>query len=85
LSSSIYSLAEVKNCIREVFSNIQDHSTENIGCVHVQWFPGGGHVHFSISDFGIGIPAEIARAYNVKSDAHALGRRKGMGAIAAPA
>jgi len=65
-------LAEFKTSLREIFLNIEDHSTEEIGCVHVQWFPNGGYVHFSISDFGVGIPTEIARVYETNSDAHAL-------------
>jgi hypothetical protein len=65
-------LAEFKTCLREIFHNIDDHSTEDIGCVHVQWHPKGGYVHLSISDFGVGIPTEIARVYETNSDAHAL-------------
>jgi hypothetical protein len=65
-------LAEFKTSLREIFLNIEDHSTEEIGCVHVQWFPNGGYVHLSISDFGVGIPTEIGRVYETNSDAHAL-------------
>lgn len=65
-------LAEFKTSLREIFLNIEDHSTEEIGCVHVQWFPNGRYVHLSISDFGVGIPTEIGKVYETNSDAHAL-------------
>jgi hypothetical protein len=39
LSTNTASLAEFKACLREVFQNIKDHSTEDIGCIHIQYFP----------------------------------------------
>ena len=72
LDTNLASLSEVKTCIREIFFNIRDHSTETIGCVHVQWFPRPNAIQFSITDFGVGIPSEIATAYAIQNDAQAL-------------
>lgn len=72
LSANKTSLAELKSGVREIFLNIQDHSTEEIGCAHIQWFPQGSYVHISISDFGIGIPTEIRSAFDIKNDSDAL-------------
>jgi anti-sigma regulatory factor (Ser/Thr protein kinase)/anti-anti-sigma regulatory factor len=72
LGTTLASLAEFKTCVREIFNNIHDHSTENIGCVHIQWFPNDKKVRISVSDFGVGIPQEIARVYEVANDAAAI-------------
>jgi len=66
------SLAEFKTCVREIFNNIEDHSTERIGCAHIQWFQNEHKIKISISDFGVGIPTEIRRTYQVSDDAEAI-------------
>jgi anti-sigma regulatory factor (Ser/Thr protein kinase) len=72
LQVSTASLAEFKTCIREIFNNIEDHSTERIGCAHIQWFPNEQRIRMSVSDFGIGIPSEIRRVYPDKDDGEAI-------------
>ncbi len=44
-------LGSVKVCIKEVFNNIQDHSTKNCGFVHVQHYPNVDRVAVTMSDF----------------------------------
>jgi anti-sigma regulatory factor (Ser/Thr protein kinase) len=72
LSTNTASLAEFKACLREVFQNIKDHSTEDIGCIHIQYFPASHEVKISISDFGVGIPTELSKAYPGMTDAEAI-------------
>src|SRR5450830_1744934 len=72
LDTTTASIAEFKTCVREIFNNIQDHSTEEIGCMHIQYFPQDKRIRISVSDFGIGIPKEIGRAYQVPNDAAAI-------------
>jgi anti-sigma regulatory factor (Ser/Thr protein kinase) len=66
------SLDEFKTCIRELFNNIQDHSTEEIGCMHVQKYPNARRVKIAVSDFGIGIPTEVRKVKPSATDPHAL-------------
>jgi sensor histidine kinase regulating citrate/malate metabolism len=67
-------LREFQTCIRELFQNIEDHSTEEIGCMHVQWHPNVRRVKIAISDFGIGIPAEVRKVTSVPNDAAAIAK-----------
>ena len=72
LNTNTASLSEFKTCVREIVQNIKDHSTEEIGCIHIQHFPSNNTVEISVSDFGIGIPAELGRAFTCNNDAEAL-------------
>jgi anti-sigma regulatory factor (Ser/Thr protein kinase) len=72
LQTTAASLAEFKTCVREIFNNIHDHSAEEIGCIHIQMFPNKQRIRISVSDFGVGIPTEISRVYNVGNDAAAI-------------
>ena len=67
--SSLYAL---KTCVREIFNNIQDHSTEQIGCMHLQVYPTVDKVMIAISDFGVGIPTEVRKASAAPDDFEAL-------------
>ncbi len=66
------SLGDIKSCLKEVFNNIQDHSSENNGFIFVQQFPARDTVTISISDFGIGIPASVQTKHPALNDAQAL-------------
>ena len=57
LSRSSFGLVNV--CLQEIFNNIDDHSGEKVGCVFAQHFPNKNEVQLAISDFGIGIPANV--------------------------
>lgn len=52
-------LASIRSCVGEVFNNIADHSTLNMGFVHVQHYPNMDRVRVTVSDFGRGIPNTI--------------------------
>ena len=57
------SFGSIRTCIKEVFNNIDEHSTEHIGCSHIQWYPRYDQISVTISDFGIGIPGTIWLTY----------------------
>jgi anti-sigma regulatory factor (Ser/Thr protein kinase) len=66
------SLAGVRACIKELFNNINDHSKQDTGFVHVQLYPAMNKFCMTISDFGVGIPATMAKKYKCKNDAEAI-------------
>lgn len=66
------SIDDLRASLREVFNNIVDHSTEQIGCVHAQHYPRENSMGISISDFGVGIPQELGKAYRFENDGEAL-------------
>jgi anti-sigma regulatory factor (Ser/Thr protein kinase) len=72
LNVAASSLAEVRVCIKEVFNNINDHSSEETGFVHVQLFPGLHKFCLTIADFGVGIPSTMARRHKFKNDGQAI-------------
>ena len=49
-------LASIRGCVGEVFNNIKDHSTLNVGFAHIQYYPRMDTVKVTVSDFGRGIP-----------------------------
>jgi hypothetical protein len=59
LQTNPASLGSVRACIKEVFLNISDHSSQSSGFVHVQHYPRANEVKVTLSDFGKGIPANI--------------------------
>jgi len=60
-------------CLGEIFNNIKDHSSENIGSIYAQHYPNKNLLIFSIADFGVGIPQNIRKINNELSDEEALG------------
>jgi anti-sigma regulatory factor (Ser/Thr protein kinase) len=72
LGTTPAALADVRTCLKEVFNNIMDHSREDSGWVHAQWYPNKERVHIAISDFGRGIPAAIAERFHCDDDGHAI-------------
>ncbi len=65
-------LTEFKTSVREIFNNIADHSGQDVGCMHVQWHPNISRVKIAVSDFGVGIPAEVRKAVAIANDATAI-------------
>lgn len=65
-------IASVKTCMKEIFNNIADHSTEQIGCVHAQHYPQMNQVRLTVSDFGRGIPNTIRAVHPGLDDAQAI-------------
>lgn len=56
------SLSAFRVCFEEVFNNIKDHSTIDIGCSCAHFDDAKGVITICISDFGIGIPRKVRRA-----------------------
>lgn len=65
-------LGNIEMCLGEIFNNIIDHSTENLGCIFAQHFPGQNRLVIGIADFGIGIPENIRKINKEVDDAKAL-------------
>ncbi len=55
------SLVALSVCLKELINNIGDHSSEQIGSTFAQFYPKNKNVVISISDFGVGIPANIKK------------------------
>ncbi|QLI80244.1 ATP-binding protein [Chitinibacter fontanus] len=72
LATSKKSLIELRICLLELFNNIRDHSGENAGCIFVQFFPKRKKVVISLSDFGVGIPANVKKIHQGLSDGEAV-------------
>lgn len=66
------SLASVRTCVKEIFNNILDHSTQQIGYAHVQHYPRMNLIKITVSDFGRGIPNSIREKYGPMNDAAAV-------------
>lgn len=52
-------LAGLRNCLVELFNNIRDHSSVEVGSIFAQWYPRKQSLKLSIGDFGRGIPANV--------------------------
>ena len=70
-------LAEFSNVqvgVEEIFNNIQDHSSKNIGCVFGQYFPNkkDNQICITISDFGTGIPTVMRNKFGDNTDLNLL-------------
>ena len=72
LDVNVPSLYSVNACIKEIFNNIIDHSSENIGCIHAQNYPNIKKICITISDFGRGIPTTISENFSVQNDGAAI-------------
>jgi hypothetical protein len=72
LGKSRASLHEVQVCLLELFNNIQDHSSLDIGCLFAQHFPRENRVAIAVADFGIGIPAAVRQVYSDIGDGPAI-------------
>jgi anti-sigma regulatory factor (Ser/Thr protein kinase) len=72
LQTTAIALSTVRVCMEEIFNNISDHSGVNVGCVYAQHFPRQKEIHIAISDFGLGIPANVQKVRPEASPAEAL-------------
>lgn len=66
------SLGDLSMCLQEVFNNIRDHSTKQIGSTFIQHYPRTSTVSIAISDFGVGIPHNIRLREPSLNDAECL-------------
>lgn len=67
--SSLYSFRAV---ISELFNNIKDHTTLDIGSIFVQHFPNKKRVVIAVSDFGAGIPSTVRNSLPSATDSEAI-------------
>lgn len=51
--------SHLRVAVEEIFNNISNHSTEEIGCCFAQYYPRNSKIKISFSDFGIGIPTSL--------------------------
>jgi hypothetical protein len=72
LSITKASLYNIKNCVAELFNNIQDHTQLEIGTICAQHFPRENLVYISLSDMGLGIPSRVRTKVPDISDAAAI-------------
>ncbi len=72
LSVSRASLYTFKNCVAELFNNIQDHTQLDIGTICAQHFPRESRVYISLSDLGLGIPERVRTKVPGLSDSAAI-------------
>ncbi|MEV2911048.1 ATP-binding protein [Paenibacillus larvae] len=72
LSKQKSSLRDIHTCLGEIFNNINDHSSENTGCVFAQHYPRKNIVRIAISDFGVGIPFNVQKIHPGLNDSQAI-------------
>lgn len=65
-------LVNVSVSVRELLNNIADHSGEDIGCIHLQYYPRHDVIGIAVSDMGMGIPAAMRQAFQIPNDSHAI-------------
>lgn len=65
-------LATVKVCFEEIFNNIQDHSTVNVGCSCAHFDHVTKTISICISDIGVGIPHNVRANMKINSDSAAI-------------
>lgn len=64
--------SNIRIATEEIFNNIKDHSTEEIGCVFAQFYPRKHEIKIAFSDFGIGIPSSLSKIYPNKKHSELL-------------
>jgi anti-anti-sigma regulatory factor len=72
LNVSHGALTSIRTCIKELFNNINDHSMQDTGFVHVQHYPNLKKIGITVSDFGTGIPNTIRKRFGHMSDGAAI-------------
>jgi len=65
-------LSSIRVCFEEIFNNIRDHSSVNIGCSCAHHIENRNKILICISDFGVGIPARVRRNMALNSDHAAI-------------
>lgn len=56
--------SHLRVAVEEIFNNISNHSTEEIGCCFAQFYPRTNQIKISFSDFGIGIPTSLRNTWD---------------------
>ncbi len=65
-------LATIKVCFEEIFNNIADHSTVQVGCSCAHYDRSGKQITICISDIGVGIPRNVRSKMEIGTDAGAI-------------
>lgn len=65
-------LTSLKAGLGEVFNNIKDHSTVNVGCSASHFDPTENKITICVADFGIGIPGRVRQKMELASDQAAI-------------
>lgn len=65
-------LGNLQVCLEEIFNNIIDHSTIDVGCSYANYDRSKHSIFFCISDFGIGIPANVRKKMAINTDSGAI-------------
>lgn len=72
LKTEIPRLNTLTVCFQEIFNNIKDHSTVDVGCSCAHYDEAVGQITICISDFGVGIPAKVRSKIQISSDQGAI-------------
>lgn len=72
LSVEDRALATIKVCFEEIFNNIEDHSTVNVGCSCAYFDKAQKQITICISDIGVGIPRNVRSKMKLGSDQAAI-------------
>lgn len=72
LGVSKATLSDLQVNLLELFNNIQDHSSLEIGCLFAQHFPKSNSVSVAVADFGVGIPKAVRLVHPELNDNHAI-------------
>jgi anti-sigma regulatory factor (Ser/Thr protein kinase) len=73
LGQDVRALASLRVCFEEIFNNIKDHSTVNVGCSCAHFDEAESKITICISDFGVGIPYNVRGTMQISSDQGAIG------------
>lgn len=65
-------LGTVRMCFEEIFNNISDHSTVDVGCSCAHFDKVTKKLSICVSDIGVGIPAKVRSRINIGSDSAAI-------------
>lgn len=72
LKIDVRALSSVETVFGEIFNNIKDHSTVNIGCSCAHFDAQNKKIFICISDFGIGIPSRVKEKHADITDVEAI-------------
>jgi anti-sigma regulatory factor (Ser/Thr protein kinase) len=65
-------LTSLKAGLGEVFNNIKDHSTVNVGCSATHYDAAEDKIAICVADFGIGIPGRVREKIKLSNDQAAI-------------
>lgn len=65
-------LATIKVCFEEIFNNIEDHSSVNVGCSCAYYDRAEKQITICISDIGVGIPKNVRSKMEIGTDQGAI-------------